>query len=163
MELKAWIMSVVGAAVLTLLSDIVLPDGETNGYVKSAISIFIVFLIAFPIPSFIRGEAVTSFSDAMASANGNYCDEGILSSLNEMRRLSIEEEIYRAFKEEGIEGCEISVACVTEDGFMKIDRVLVSLEKLVIPAEMTNIMVTERIAEIIISITGVKKEAICFE
>lgn len=58
MDFSAWILSIVGVAAITLIVDILLPEGETAKYIKSVFGILTVFIIAMPLPGILGGEVV---------------------------------------------------------------------------------------------------------
>lgn len=163
MDIKSWILSIAGATVLTILADAILPEGETRGYVKSAVSVFIVFLLAFPVPSLVNGEALPDFSFLTEEAREAYIDESLLESLNEKRLRQTEKRLEGLLSGYGIEGAEVRAeATFGEDG-MDITLITVSLTNAVIRGESANIIISGRITEIVASAANVGKEAVRIE
>ncbi|MDR3216484.1 MAG: stage III sporulation protein AF [Clostridiaceae bacterium] len=52
-EIGAWVLSVAGVITLTVLLDILLPEGQMNKYVKGICSVVTIFVIISPLPAFI--------------------------------------------------------------------------------------------------------------
>ena len=50
MNLSAWVLSIVGIVVLTLMVDIIIPEGKTGKYIKGVFAMLTVFVIAMPLP-----------------------------------------------------------------------------------------------------------------
>lgn len=62
MNLSAWVLSIVGIVVLTLMVDIIIPEGKTGKYIKGVFAMLTVFVIAMPLPKFsIRSLIWKSF------------------------------------------------------------------------------------------------------
>ncbi|MCM1043837.1 MAG: stage III sporulation protein AF [Corallococcus sp.] len=51
-----WAISVVGIILLTVLCDVVVPDGETNKYIKTVTSLIAVFVMLSPLPKLLNGD-----------------------------------------------------------------------------------------------------------
>lgn len=51
----SWVISVAGVMTLTVLLDIIMPDGQTNKYIKGIFSVFIIIAIALPLSGFLSG------------------------------------------------------------------------------------------------------------
>ena len=53
--MNEWIMCIVGISALGILMDIIIPEGETNKYIKGIFAIFTVFVIIYPLPKLLKG------------------------------------------------------------------------------------------------------------
>ena len=51
-----WIISVVGVILLSVLTDVLLPEGQMNKYVKGIFSILLIFVIIAPLADFLRKD-----------------------------------------------------------------------------------------------------------
>lgn len=47
-----WVVTVAGIAILSVLCDIVLPDGDTRKYVKTVVGIVVTLVMLQPIVNF---------------------------------------------------------------------------------------------------------------
>ena len=47
--MKQWVMGVAGIALLAVLCDVVLPDGKTKKFVKTAIGIVVTYVVVSPL------------------------------------------------------------------------------------------------------------------
>lgn len=91
----SWIMGIVVIAALGVLLDIILPEGETEKYVKGIFSILIIFVIISPLPALLKkdwslesvltgGETVQidgSFKDKLKEKEYEAAAEGLKESL----------------------------------------------------------------------------------
>lgn len=54
--MSAWLLSVAGISLLSVLIDVVLPNGQTNKYIKGIIAFCMVFVIISPIPALLKSD-----------------------------------------------------------------------------------------------------------
>ncbi len=148
MDFSAWILSIVGVAAITLIVDILLPEGETAKYIKSVFGILTVFIIAMPLPGILGGEVV--FSAVFEESGAVSVDYEFVDQLNEMRIRNMETSIEEYLKKEGYY-CDVSLEASFKDGSMIIDKVYVKTEKSVIVGNEANIDI---IRKLVAQITG---------
>lgn len=73
--MQQWILSVAGIAILSVLCDIILPDGQTKKYVKTVIGVVVTLAVVQPLFSlFQQGNFAANFPSAEVSAQQNYLD-----------------------------------------------------------------------------------------
>lgn len=148
MDFSAWILSIVGVAAITLIVDILLPEGETAKYIKSVFGILTVFIIAMPLPGIFGGEV--DFSAVFEESGAVSVDYEFVDQLNEMRIRNMETSIEEYLKKEGYY-CDVSLEASFKDGSMIIDKVYVKTEKSVIVGNEANIDI---IRKLVAQITG---------
>ena len=61
-----WVITVAGIAILSVLCDVILPEGQTRKYVKTVFGVVVTLVIVQPI--------VGLFSDGWSLSNGNIGD-----------------------------------------------------------------------------------------
>ena len=49
----AWVITVCGIAILSVLCDVILPEGQTRKYIKTVVGIAVTFVIVQPLLSFV--------------------------------------------------------------------------------------------------------------
>ncbi len=54
--MSGWVLSVTAVICLTVLLDIIMPDGQMKKYVKGIVSIIVIFVIITPLASIAVGE-----------------------------------------------------------------------------------------------------------
>ena len=148
MDFSAWILSIVGVAAITLIVDILLPEGETAKYIKSVFGILTVFIIPMPLPGILGGEV--DFSAVFEESGAVSVDYEFVDQLNEMRIRNMETSIEEYLKKEGYY-CDVSLEASFKDGSMIIDKVYVKTEKSVIVGNEANIDI---IRKLVAQITG---------
>lgn len=74
-----WIVTVAGIAVLAMLCDVILPEGQTRKYIKTVIGVIVTLVMIQPIVGFV-GETFTA-SDVN---RGNYSEVSVQQSYLDM-------------------------------------------------------------------------------
>lgn len=70
--MTGWLISIVGISFLTILLDILIKDSENMKYIKSIYSIIVVYVIIFPVITFINQIKNADFSNVFKDVENNY-------------------------------------------------------------------------------------------
>ena len=54
--MSAWILSIAGVCMMSVVVDLVLPSGQTAKYIKNIFGYIIVLVIIWPLPSIVKGN-----------------------------------------------------------------------------------------------------------
>lgn len=54
--ISAWLLSIAGVSVLSVVVDIVLPKGQTEKYIKSIFAFVMILIIIAPLPKLLKSE-----------------------------------------------------------------------------------------------------------
>lgn len=71
--MQSYILSVVGMILLAVVSGLILPEGKMSAFVKSAIALFLFFVIVSPVVKLFRGEKI--FSDLEVNIQENFLQD----------------------------------------------------------------------------------------
>ncbi len=116
-----WIISVVGVILLSVLTDVLLPEGQMNKYVKGIFSILLIFVIIAPLADFIRKDI--EISDLL---NFDMESDGIVVEKSEI--VEMEESLHSDLETLGIQ-CEKVVIFSRENNINTIVGVNVFLKE----------------------------------
>ncbi len=139
----SWIMSVVGAILLTTLIDLCLQDGETKKFVKIVCSLIIFAIILAPITTAFSSDKdlLTILENDMENATANeYAvkEQAFLAQLKEKEYETLKNKAVSSMKKKGIDGVEILVISDTANGG-EILKIIVNTQNAVINSEYENI------------------------
>lgn len=150
-----WIISVTGIVALTLLVDIILPEGESNKYVKAVMSILTTFVLIQPLPGVLSEnfDVGEYFEIDTVSA-----DEGLSSKLDEIKTDYWENTITAVLNSNGVKNADIKVVLDEEKDFV----VKVYLQNIVIADNQNHIFITKLITQIFEDKLGISAERISF-
>ena len=116
-----WIISVVGVILLSVLTDVLLPEGQMNKYVKGIFSILLIFVIIAPLADFIRKDI--EIGDLL---NFDMESDGIVVEKSEI--VEMEESLRTDLETLGIQ-CEKVVIFSSENNINTIVGVNVFLKE----------------------------------
>ena len=121
--MSAWIISLLGTVVITLISDVILPQGQTNKYIKTVLSVIIVCAIVFPLANLI-----TDFSFESIFNTGNTIDyqQQYIDYVKEEKEISLADLCNKKLSSVGLGGCN---AHVSLDEDLTPKSVIVEIEK----------------------------------
>ena len=155
--ISVWLLGITGVILITVMVEIIIPEGQMNKYIKGVLSIITVFVVVLPLPHlsidkldfgrFIGNSAVQ-------------VDDKIIENLNRQKVIEYESIIERTLSNNGYSGTQVEVVGDLTEPNMKIDAVNVNLALLVISDPELNINRNEKIEAIIVSVVNVKKENI---
>ncbi len=86
--MSGWIISVCGIALLTVVCDTILPDGNTKKYVKTIVGIVVAFTMLTPITRFFEH----------ISANNDYLTTGLTTQQQYIDGISNQKQLARLQK-----------------------------------------------------------------
>ncbi len=159
MDISAWILSIAGVSVLSILIDLFLPSGQTNGYIKTIFNYVIVFIIIAPLPALIESDIDTSniFTETEIVLQEDY-----IYQLNRDKLTMLEKGIESTLDSKGLKNVDISISADIFTTVMKIDTIYVDFSNLVIVDNEEHIDIENEVVDVIISFVDIEKENIVF-
>ena len=129
-DISSWIMSIADVICLSVLIELLMPDGQMNRYIKNIFSFVIVLVIILPLPKLI-GENY-DYENIFGVQENVSVDEDYLYQLNldtlNLLQTNIESEILK----NGYKNVRVYLNGSIFDSDMKIKSVSVDLSSLVI-------------------------------
>lgn len=158
MNFSAWVLSIVGIVLLTLIVDIVLPDGQTGKYIKSVLAIITVFVIASPVPSLISGDI--DIGSVVSDYDAAEVDETFLQDLFDARVEILKNTLAAEFEKSGIEKVEITITYDKEEYTFGIEKILLDTTNAVSDEGDKNINIKEKVKDITTELLDVPSDAV---
>ena len=153
--MENWAISVVGTVLLTVLADVILPDGQTNKYVKTALSVVVILAMLAPVVKIADGSLSFVSDDKQYQAQSQY-----LYMVEQKQESEIEQRLISELAESGYKNCIVEAEATLDEQGFAIDKISVNLKNAVIPDGMSNILVTEDITDIVSKQCGVVSEKV---
>lgn len=130
--MKEYIFSIIGAAIVTAVIVLFLPDGELSKYVRLLASLALVCAIALPSADIIGQNGIDDFlSSLMPDTEGGLdAKKEYYESLTKLTSAELEAELSRRVcKKFGIaeENLELTVIAAEKDGVFCINSVKIGL------------------------------------
>lgn len=120
--MTAWILSIVGMVLTVTLAEIMLPEGQTNKYIKGVISLMVVYVVIAPIPALLQSKIdINTFFDFSSASYES--DETFIELIKEDKQSALGSELNEVFLKSGLKS---SSAIVLLDGGSNVTRVILS-------------------------------------
>ena len=52
-SVSSWILSIAGIVIISVIVELILPEGSINKYIRSIFSFLVVFVIVAPLPALV--------------------------------------------------------------------------------------------------------------
>lgn len=162
-ELSNWILSIAGIICVSVIVELILPDGQMNRYIKGIFSFIIILVVIMPIPKLLNRDL--DFSNIFDNS-GYEIDSDYLYQVNLDKMNSVKNEIENQIEKRGYLNVVVSINCDIFDNSMQYKSIFVDLSDLVISeqAEHNNISkIKKDISSIIMAIIDIDEEAILYD
>lgn len=162
-EISNWILSIAGIICVSVIVELILPDGQMNRYIKGIFSFIIILVVIMPIPKLLNRDFDFSniFDNSGYEINSDYLYQVNLDKMN-----SVKNEIENQIEKRGYLNVVVSINCDIFDNSMQYKSIFVDLSDLVISgqAEHNNISkIKKDISSIIMAIIDIDEEAILYD
>lgn len=162
-DISTWILSIAGVVCLSVIVELMLPDGQMNRYIKGIFSFIIIFVIIMPLPSLLGKEFDFSniFDYEEISVDDDYIYQLKLDKINIARK-----EIENEIESHGYENIKIYINADIFNNSLTFKSITVDISDLVISqnAEHNNITkIKEDITDIILNHVQIEKEEILYD
>ena len=147
--MKSWLLSIVGVVFLSVLFDLIYPNGKINRLCKSIFGIFAVFVMISPLLKINIDDYVVNLSD-----------DTMLNNIAEAKDNSNKIKIESYLSDCNIVGVDVEIESNITDGEYIIENIYVDTSNLVLSEIITNINKYEVIASKIASVISIEPERI---
>ncbi len=162
-SVSSWILSIAGIVIISVIVELILPEGSINKYIRSIFSFLVVFVIVAPLPALVGKKFDYS---QIISQEEFTLQEDYLFQLNVYKTEALQEDLVNAINEAGYDNVQVNVSCNNYSTSFVIEAIYVELSNLVImdKAEHTNIIDIEKeILKLIVSYANVEERKVHFE
>jgi len=158
MNFSGWVLSIVGVVVLALVVDIVLPEGQTNKYIKSIFAIITVFVVVSPLTQLFGGHIELNLFNNVT--DGVVLDANILDSLWQLRADDLEKKLMEIYANNNIEIEKVEVLYVENFDEFQIEKIEINVNKSVIANEDKNINIKEKIKQVTVDSLSISENKV---
>lgn len=149
--MTAWILSIAGVTILSVVVDLILPSGQTAKYIKNIFAFVMILVIISPLPALIKGNF--NVNDIFESEE-IVLQEDYIYQVNRDKLTALEEEITSSLEEKGIKNVVVTINADIFQIEMKILEVSVDLSDLVIDENSGHIDIEKAITEVVNRLVG---------
>lgn len=127
--MTAWILSIAGISVVSVLVDLILPSGQTAKYIKNIFAFITIFVIISPLPKLLNGDVKI---DDIFESEEIILQEDFLYQVNRDKLSALESSVQVNLESEGVKGVIVSLSADIFKTEMQIEEVFVDLSEIVI-------------------------------
>ena len=122
--ISAWLLSIAGVVILSVLCEFILPEGQINRYTRVIFSFVTLFVIISPLPTLFGKEIDFSkwFTTSDTTLQENY-----LYNINKNKLNAIQEDLQSELTRLGINNVEISITANLYGEELEILKIYVDL------------------------------------
>lgn len=159
MSISSWLLSVAGISVVSILIDMILPNGQTSKYIKGIFAFFMLFVIISPISNLLKQNI--SIDEIFATSQIEI-DNEFIYQVNRTKLSYLENQINDDFTNSNLVGANCVVNGDIFDCNMQIKNVFVDFSNLVILPENEHIDIRKTAKEIVLKHVEIEEEKIIF-
>ena len=153
--ITSWLLSIIGIVVIGVLVDLIMPEGEIQRYIKAIFSVFVVFVMIYPVLRIdINKIDFDNFFYNQSSVN---LDEEYLQNYNEQYKNALEVQCETVLSSGGYKNVEVRICLDLSTEKFEIEKVDVNLKNLVINANSVHIDKYKEIKKIIVSLLDIEE------
>lgn len=123
-EVSAWLLSIAGVVLLSVLAELALPEGQMNKYTKVIFSFVILLVVIMPLPKLFRKDFdINEFF----GTNENVLQEDYIYQINLDKLTALNKDISSDIKGLGLDNVEVSINANILEETLEIYSVFVDL------------------------------------
>lgn len=158
--LTQYLLTLLAVAVMAVLIELVLPDGQINKYVKSIFSIVFIFALLSPIPKLLNLNF--SFTSLVENSKATSVNYDVIKNINMQKAEDLTNAINTLLTDNGFFGADVLVVTKSETEIFKVDKIYIDLTNLVLKTELQHINKYTTIKELLTKNTELNEEQIVF-
>lgn len=162
--ISSWLISITGIICLSVVVELVLPEGQINRYIKGIMSFLVTLIIVLPLPKLLNSKK--DYSNIIDFEESISVDKDYLYQLNLDKANSLKEDIEAEISRLGYENVDVYISCDIFESQMTFSTIFVDINNLVITenAEHKDILkIKQDITLIIQKYIKLDEEAILYD
>lgn len=156
--ISGWLLSVVGIVIISVLVDLILPEGEMQKYIKAIFSVFVVFVMISPVLKININDI--DFNKFIYNQSSVEINEDYIKNYNNSYKENLEKVCVEQLNSKGFLGVKVEISLNMSTKRFQIEKVNVNLKNLVINNNGLHIDKYQEIKSIIISVLGIESEKV---
>ena len=149
--MTAWILAITGVTILSVVVDLILPNGQTAKYIKNVFAFIMILVIISPLPSLINGKFTI---DNILSSEEITIQENFIYQVNKDKISALETGITEILEEKGFKNVLITIDADIFEIDMQLKSVNVDLSDLVIDGNSSHIDIKKTVTDVVNQIVG---------
>ncbi len=157
MDISAWVLSICGVCLISVLIDLFMPESNISAFVKNIFNFVIILVVILPLPNVFNYAKNVSFDFKKQDI---VLQEDYLASVNNQKLIAAKECIEKQLEEDGFLNVDVSISADIFEDEMQICAVFVDLGNLVILENVQHINIENKVFDVVLNFVNVEKEKI---
>lgn len=153
-----WILSIVGVVLIGVLVDIILPSGQIQKYIKSVFSIFVVFVMIYPVTNIDINNL--DFNKFLYNQTSVELNENYIKNYNNEYKKSLENLITTQLENKGFKGVDVEISYNLSSLKFEIEKVQLNTKNLVINTNSPHINKYNEMKDIVVSVLSIDEKKV---
>lgn len=155
---SSWVLSITGIAVLGIMMDLILPEGQMQKYVKAVFSFLVVFVIISPFPKLFQSKL--SIEEFFGTEQAIQIQTQFIGVVNMQKKLALEKNIVTALDFQGVRNIKATVTIDYLSNQFKIDKISIDVGQVIITTNLKHIDMLELVKHTTKQISGIGEDKI---
>lgn len=157
MNLTSYILSIAGIALITAITEFIMPFGRMKTLAKTIFNLFLIVAMISPI---FQHQLLFDFDYNKSDIN---VDSAAVDSIKNDREVYIENLCQNALIKEGIKGVKVDIVIDKSTVYLTVKKVAINFDNLVISDKNEHINITSKTIEILAKLLNIDEELILIE
>lgn len=154
---SSWILSVVGVVLIVVVVEMILPSGKVSKFIKTILSLFIVFVFVSPIVT-LKNK---NYFDEIFNSNNININLEYVKEINQQKIYEYEKRVEETLDYNGYKNIDITINAEISNE-IKIYKIYVNICNLVISENLQHIDKYTNIIAIVKNIIDIDEKDIVF-
>ena len=163
-NVSSWILSIAGIICLSVVVELILPEGQMNKYIKGIMSFVVTLIVILPLPKILSSQQ--DYSNILGFDETIVVDEDYLYQLNLNKINSLQNDIEKDINSQGYKHVSVYISCDIFQSKLSFSSITVDISNLVISenAEHKDISkIKKDITKTIQKYVNLEEEAILYD
>ena len=158
-SLSAWILSIAGICLLSVIIDLIIPTGKTNVNIKNIFSYAIILVVILPLPKLLKTNLNinNAFSESQFEIQDTY-----IYNVNQAKLDAWTNNINSDLNNIGVYGAVVSISANIFEREMCVNAVYVDLYNVVISDQNKNINIKTEVVSVVLKYIHIEKDKVIF-
>lgn len=153
-SISSWVLSIAGIVCISVLVEIIMPEGQMNKYIRGVLSFIIILVIISPLPRLLKAKDLRVYS----TINQIEIQQEFIDNFNVAKKDAYESDLSKLMENIGYDGVNFQLKMRTDGEKCYFDKLYVDLSNLVIKENAQHKDIVEIKEEILGEVSKVIKE-----
>lgn len=153
-SISSWVLSIAGIVCISVIIEIIMPEGQMNKYIRGVLSFIIILVIISPLPNLLKAKDI----NVNPTINQIGIQQEFIDNFNIAKKDAYESDLSKLMESIGYEEVSFELNLKTDGEKYYFDKLFVDLSKLVIKENAQHKDIVEIKEEILGEVSKVIKD-----